>query len=634
MGILDFLFGKKKEEAKPKSSTEQPPHSVKKATSPFPAIVSGVGMTAGNMENLPPVSQPGASQRHEKAYMIDPSGAPVISLPKSFPPQEGKPTLWPEGFWDYINKATNHYQRGRYEKAKEDFLRARTLKTDYNSVNTQLLRTYRKLYNNAVEKKRWLDAYSLLLELFETLPSHVTDTDRRQYNKVVTELRKEDPDFTGQPLNLEGRSALKMTEPLAEIEQNCQSPRKLLLEPDSWMRPKGEKPINWYDATLTSAGFICQRAVYDKEKGGYKSRHIRVISDQGIVVSDLKIPINFYGCKISESGDRFIGYTEDLRLLLYTIKGNELAERLIRREAEDSKYHVRCIDLSGSGKHTLFTAATRAYWMDDKLHTLRTWIMPPPKGYEVERRESESHSSKVEQALSVLELYGSPTQEEIKAQFRRLALKYHPDRNPGDPLAEERMKLIIGAYRVLSDEDIQSALAGFKDIEYYYKIIDESEINIKDLGISLRLTISVSGQGDWIYASHVTKNAERIYLGCYSGQVYCINGDGYVLKTYVTDDTIRRIQERSPYLYIQTNYSLYVIRDERVINHIEIGTGDFFSFTAWGFIIKKDSIISLYDHNGTLIGNIRFSMKPCEIIPTNQGITVYTKKRRVTVSIK
>jgi hypothetical protein len=61
---LDFLFGKKKEEAKPKSSTEQPFPSVKKVTSP---IGSAIGMTGGNKENLAPASQLAASQIHEKA---------------------------------------------------------------------------------------------------------------------------------------------------------------------------------------------------------------------------------------------------------------------------------------------------------------------------------------------------------------------------------------------------------------------------------------------------------------------------------------------------------------------------------------------------------------------------------------
>jgi molecular chaperone DnaJ len=42
---------------------------------------------------------------------------------------------------------------------------------------------------------------------------------------------------------------------------------------------------------------------------------------------------------------------------------------------------------------------------------------------------------------------------EIKKAFRQLALKHHPDRNPGDAQAEERFKLINEAYAVLSDPD-------------------------------------------------------------------------------------------------------------------------------------------------------------------------------------
>ncbi|MBD2579686.1 DnaJ C-terminal domain-containing protein [Oscillatoria sp. FACHB-1406] len=43
--------------------------------------------------------------------------------------------------------------------------------------------------------------------------------------------------------------------------------------------------------------------------------------------------------------------------------------------------------------------------------------------------------------------------EEIKKTFRKLALKYHPDRNPGDKAAEARFKEISEAYEVLSDAD-------------------------------------------------------------------------------------------------------------------------------------------------------------------------------------
>ena len=43
------------------------------------------------------------------------------------------------------------------------------------------------------------------------------------------------------------------------------------------------------------------------------------------------------------------------------------------------------------------------------------------------------------------------TEEEIRRTYRRLALQWHPDRNPGDPRAEERFKEISEAYAVLMD---------------------------------------------------------------------------------------------------------------------------------------------------------------------------------------
>jgi curved DNA-binding protein len=43
--------------------------------------------------------------------------------------------------------------------------------------------------------------------------------------------------------------------------------------------------------------------------------------------------------------------------------------------------------------------------------------------------------------------------DEIKKQFRKLALKYHPDRNPGDLVAEAKFKEISEAYEVLGDKE-------------------------------------------------------------------------------------------------------------------------------------------------------------------------------------
>ena len=54
---------------------------------------------------------------------------------------------------------------------------------------------------------------------------------------------------------------------------------------------------------------------------------------------------------------------------------------------------------------------------------------------------------------AVLGVPASATQDEIKKQYRKLAAKHHPDKNPNDPKAAERFKEISEAYTVLGDAE-------------------------------------------------------------------------------------------------------------------------------------------------------------------------------------
>ena len=54
---------------------------------------------------------------------------------------------------------------------------------------------------------------------------------------------------------------------------------------------------------------------------------------------------------------------------------------------------------------------------------------------------------------AALGLGSQATEEEIRRTYRRLALEWHPDRNPGNARAEERFKEISEAYALLIDPD-------------------------------------------------------------------------------------------------------------------------------------------------------------------------------------
>jgi DnaJ domain len=74
---------------------------------------------------------------------------------------------------------------------------------------------------------------------------------------------------------------------------------------------------------------------------------------------------------------------------------------------------------------------------------------------EAKRRTQAQHDPRIE-ALAVLELPESATLAEIKARYKQLAKKHHPDANGGDKAAEERLKSINLAYSLLKMQRAQA----------------------------------------------------------------------------------------------------------------------------------------------------------------------------------
>src|SRR4029078_10146792 len=79
------------------------------------------------------------------------------------------------------------------------------------------------------------------------------------------------------------------------------------------------------------------------------------------------------------------------------------------------------------------------------------WLKPKPK-------PQPSAPPRVNVDLyAILGVPANASQEEIRRAFRDLAMKFHPDRNPNDAVAEKKYTEISAAYAILGDEAQRAA---------------------------------------------------------------------------------------------------------------------------------------------------------------------------------
>ncbi|MDR2416619.1 MAG: molecular chaperone DnaJ [Holosporales bacterium] len=67
---------------------------------------------------------------------------------------------------------------------------------------------------------------------------------------------------------------------------------------------------------------------------------------------------------------------------------------------------------------------------------------------------------------AILGVSRSASQDELKKAFRKLAVKYHPDKNPGDKAAEQKFKEINEAYDILKDDQKRAAYDKFGEAAF------------------------------------------------------------------------------------------------------------------------------------------------------------------------
>ncbi|MCK4536378.1 MAG: DnaJ domain-containing protein [Desulfuromonadales bacterium] len=146
---------------------------------------------------------------------------------------------------------------------------------------------------------------------------------------------------------------------------------------------------------------------------------------------------------------------------------------------------------------------------------------------------------------------------QIKKAYRKLAIKHHPDKNPGDKQAEERFKEVSEAYAVLSDPEKKRQYDQFGDAGFHQRFSQEDIFRNADFGDIFREF--GFGDGDDIF-SQLFGGGRR--SGFQNRRPRPVKGQDYLMRVTIPfrqailggerrvdldrNDTIEQIQVRIP----------------------------------------------------------------------------------------
>jgi hypothetical protein len=297
------------------------------------------------------------------------------------------------------------------------------------------------------------------------------------------------------------------------------------------------------------------------------------------------------------------------------------------------KNHVRCVALSSRADRYLFTVVDEAWCTGIDGRGLWGVKLPIKDGWaRVTTPSSRSGTSaEVDRALSLMNLRLPVTPEGLKKRYRDLARQWHPDLNPLDPQAGEKMTALNGAAEVLTGIDA-AALPRFAGATFMREL-DRREIKIAGIGMTMTMGLVVSERfaSDWIYAAGFASGSDSVYLAGYSGRVVLVDKDGTAVRVYDIGAVPRRIVDTGRNLYLLTDTRLYVLREDALHALIDVFDGGELIVARTGFGILQKKCLRWYNADGTYLGSVLSKDPIRRVYCAGEQLVVETRQQRAII---
>lgn len=336
------------------------------------------------------------------------------------------------------------------------------------------------------------------------------------------------------------------------------------------------------------------------------------------------------------------GYTEMVESLIVERVADlpEYVEQAKRFGIDPSslKNHVRCVALSQDRSRCLLTIVDEA-WCYDLATNRPLWGLrfPSKEGWTAiasERSGRTGASADVLAALNLMELTLPVSPEAITRQYRVLALRWHPDRNPNDPHATRSFQELGAAMELLTGIDV-SRLSG-SEIErvVYQEVLHQSVVRLpQGINVTVSMSMQISGAfaADWIYAANFADEGNSTFLGGYSGRIVEVSADGLPLCIYDIGTVPRQVARTSSHLFILTATRLYIVRESELVALVDIFEQGKLIIGNRGFGLLQPKHFQWFTHTGQLLGEVKTRDPIRRTYFGEEGLVLETRTHRAAV---